>query len=349
MKLPRFLMVLILVSLALGVGLRVLAATGDNVQFSLSCSGFSSSGGDVLLDRDNTGRGREEFVLSAVDGAGNVIFAGLPDSFFVGGTISWVDGGTFGWTFPPRYNPLTLRVISLAGNDLPAQVVHTATGSCTDLPTISLDGQGGGGERPDIIIILDALLLEGATSPSVPLNTAPPRPANPLGLAESLPGYAIVATDNLSVRSGDGPEYTLIGIVDGGTTLVVLGRNRFADDTESWWYVQVGNLVGWVNGEYLVFRGDLTWVPEVPVQGELIQPRFFLIRETAPLYVSPNFEANGICQLQGNTEYLVVGRDTNIVWYEIEADCNGTTVTGWIPAYLGAIRNPAALFIPVTT
>lgn len=348
MNLRRLLIVAMIFGLALGVvsAWQATAADSSDVSFTLGCGGFSSSG-RILLDRDNTGSRQETFSVSANDGVGNVIFAGQPDSFFVGGAVSWADGGTFGWTRAPQFNPLTLRVVSLAGNGLAAEVAHVTVGSCSDLPTVTVLGgdlgQGGG-----FGIVLDPRLLDGETSPNVPLNTAPPRPENPLGLAPALPGYAIVNTDNLSVRSGDGAEYTLVAIVDGGTQLVVLGRNRFAGDDETWWYVQVGDVVGWVSGQFLVFRGDLSQAPEVPVRGDLIQPRFLLIRQEAPLYATPSFNASGICTLNGGLEYQVVGRDDDIVWYEIEANCNGSTVTGWIPAYLGAIRNPAALFIPVT-
>ena len=341
-------MMVMVLGLALGVVWQASAANGSGVTFSLGCAGFSSSG-EVLLDRDNTGSGREAFSVSATDGLGNVIFAGEPDSFFVGGTVSWADGGTFGWTRAPEFNPLTLRVVSLSGNGLPAEVEHVAVGSCPDLPTVTVVGDELGIGGGDFFVVLDPRLLDGATSPDVPLNTAPPRPVNPIGLAEALPGYAVVNTDNLSVRSGDGPEYTLVAIVDGGTELVVLGRNRFAGDAETWWYVQVGDVVGWVSGQFLIMRGDLSHVPEVPVRGDLIQPRFLLIRDQTPLYVSPDFNATGLCALNGGLEYPVVGRDADMVWYQVQADCNGSTLTGWVPAYLGAIRNPAALLIPVTT
>ncbi len=345
MVLRRFVMVVIVVGLALSAT-QLYAANDNGVAFTLGCGGFSSSG-EVVLDRDNTGTGRESFTVSASDGVGNVIFAGEPDSFFVGGTVSWEDGGTYGWTRAPEFNPMTLRVVSMAGNNLPAEVVHVTVGSCADLPTITALSQelGIGGGIP---LILDPRILNGVTSEAVPLNTAPPRPENPVGLAEALRGYAVVNTDNLSVRSGDGAEYTLVAIVDGGTQLVVLGRNEFAGDAETWWYVQVGDVIGWVSGEFLYMRGDLSHVPEVPVTGDLIQPRFLLIREEAPLYVSPSFNATGICTLPGGLEYFVIGRDEDIIWYEIEAECDGAPVTGWIPAYLGAIRNPAAQFIEVT-
>jgi len=348
MKLRHFMSVLIGFALALGLFGLAAAADGAGVAFNLDCGGFSSTG-HMLLTRDNTGTGRESFTVSAIDGLGNVIYAGTPDSFFVGGTVSWQDGGTYAWTRAPQYNPITLRVVSLAGNGQPAEVAAVAVGACAGLPTVTA-GQGGGLLVTDgeTTFVLDPRLLNGITSPAVPLNTAPPRPVNPVGLAEALPGYAIVNTDNLSVRSGDGPQYTLVAIVDGGTPLVVLGRNDYGADDQTWWYVQVGDVIGWVNGEYLYFRGDLTNVPVVPVHGELIQPRFLLIRDPALLYSAPNFNAAGICTLSGGLEYRVVGRDNDIVWYEIEADCDGATVTGWIPAYLGAIRNPAGLFIPVT-
>src|SRR5690606_23689561 len=113
---------------------------------------------------------------------------------------------------------------------------------------------------------------DGETSEPVALNTAPPRPVNPPGLPQVLPGYAVVNTDNLSLRSGDSPRYEMLGVIDGGTELVVLGRN----DDRSWWYVQVGGMRGWVSSEFLALRGDLTGLPEVPVTGNLTQPYIYI-------------------------------------------------------------------------
>jgi hypothetical protein len=209
---------------------------------------------------------------------------------------------------------------------------------CDSLPTVlveqALENLG--------FIILN--VLDGSTSPTVPLNSDPPRPANPSGLAGlGRPGYLIVETGSLNIRSGDSHIYTIVGRVPAGTELIVLGRNA----NRSWWYVQVADIVGWVNGDLVFIRGDLTSIPEVPVLGERARPTFVLYLPTTLARIPIN-GALGVCQVPANLDFFVIGRTRQADWYEIEAVCDEVTVSGWVKAEAGALRNPSESFIPVT-
>jgi hypothetical protein len=128
----------ILFVMALVLGAAVLPASAGssvNASFALDCKGFSGSG-QIMLDRDNTGEKREAFQVVVTDGVGNIIYKPVVDSFFVGGTVSWTATNVVEWTSTPQYNPLTLRVVSLAGNEFDEQTIAVATGSCEGLKSV---------------------------------------------------------------------------------------------------------------------------------------------------------------------------------------------------------------------
>jgi len=325
--LRRSTFILIVMALVLGVAvLPASAGSSVNATFSLGCDGFSGSG-QILLDRDNTGTHREAFQVVVTDGTGNIIYKPVVDSFFVGGTVSWTATNLIQWTSKPEDNPLTLRVVSLAGNNLGEQTIAVASGACEGLPSF--------GALPTVIT--------GITSDSVDINAVPPRPTNSDEVTSKLPGFLVVNTDNLSLRSGDGPEFTLVGIVDGGTKLIPLGRNlKF-----TWWLVQAGDIVGWAKAEFLVARGDLTNVKVVPSEGEITPATLFVYSKSA-LLSAPATNAVPLCTIPGDIEYLATGRTKATDWYEIQATCDNAVVKGWLPAAQGAFRGPAGTFLPVT-
>jgi hypothetical protein len=303
------------------------AGTLNGLNFLISCGGFTSNGGSISLDRNNTGLNREVIVISATDGAGNFIFAPAEDSFLIGSTLTIPSGTVYSWIRQPEANPITLRIVSPEGNGFEEQVLFSTTGDCTNLGEATPTGP-----------------TDGVTGPSVPLNAEAPRPLNDPNFVEDLEGYAIVNTDNLFVRTGDSTAYTVVAIVDGGTRLIVLGRNR----DNSWFYVQAGELRGWVNNIHVTVRGDLTNIPIVEPLGEIRPPSFFVFFEN-PLRIAPRANAAVVCNIAGDLEYLIVGRNAARTWYQIEATCiGGTTATGWIPVDKGAVRNPARLSAPVT-
>lgn len=307
------------------------AGQRNGLVFRMDCDGFISRGGELIFNRDNTGVGREQIVITATDGAGNVIYAPTTESFYVGSQLTLPPGLFFGWTTAPAANPLYVQIYSPAGNGLNLQTIYATVGSCAGLETVVEDE-----------IALNEI-LDGRTSPSVPLNTTAPRPINPLNSVKNQAGYLIVNTDNQNIRSGDGPEYTVVAKVDGGTELFVLGRN----EARTWWYVQIDDVLGWVLGELTIIRGDLTGVPVVPVTGEIAQPTLFLFA-TTKLAVLPVEGSLTVCEIPGNLEYYVIGQNVRATWFELEATCNGSTVTGWVLAEAGGLRNPAESFIPVS-
>ncbi len=324
----RRVLFMLVASLMLAVIFPVSAATNDTATFTIGCDGFSGTGGTITLNRDNTGQSREAFVVSATDGIGNIIYTPVVDSFFVGGTVSWTGGQTYDWTSEPQYNPISLRVVSLAGNNFSEQTVILATGSCAGLPTFG------------VLPVAD----DGLTSQSVDINAVPPRPTNPDDITEVLPGFLVVNTDNLSLRSGDAQAYTLVGIVDGGTVLIPLGRNI----DFSWWLVQAGDIIGWARADFLIARGDLSDVPVVESEGEIQEARLFVFAE-ATLRSAPDDKALPLCVIPGDLEYVIVGRNPRITWYEIQATCDNAVVRGWVPSDLGAYRAPDSTLVPVTS
>lgn len=181
-------------------------------------------------------------------------------------------------------------------------------------------------------------------SPSVPLNTIAPRPKNPIGLAESQEGYAIVDTGAANLRSGPGPQFTRVAIVDGGTRLVVLGHNP----AETWWYVQAGDIRGWIWEDLLILRGDLTEVPIVINEGELRTPTLYVGYPGNVIYDTVDGNGQVICAAIGRAEFPLVGQSANSNWYLIDATCqDGTVVRGWIWNEAGIVREVAGVPIPV--
>ena len=158
-------------------------------------------------------------------------------------------------------------------------------------------------------------------------------------------GFLIVNVSHLNMRSGDGPGYTVVKVVDGGNRLDILGRN--AD--RSWWFVEHNGARGWVNNVHVVVRGNLTDVPLVQSAGTLIQPSLYIGYDGNGLFGSLPHNGEWVCTLPGKSEHPIVGRSEGSNWYQIEATCkDGTEIVGWIQADRGIVRNPAGTFIPIT-
>ena len=115
-----------------GVMPQAAEASTYNGTVNINCSGVIAAGlGAHILDRDNTGSGQERIRILATDGAGNVIL----DYTYQNTLASYGGGiGSWNWTTAPEYNPITFKVISVAGNGLPEKLDYTATGSCPGLP-----------------------------------------------------------------------------------------------------------------------------------------------------------------------------------------------------------------------
>ena len=236
-----------------------------------------------------------------------------------------------------------MQVVSPGGNGQPEQMVYLVTGNCAGLPTF---GEGVFAIGDDLTLYPIFAPADGRVSPGYDPNDAPPRPINPPGLAETQPGYAIVNTDNLFLRSGAGAEFSPIGILDGGTRLVVLGRNGESGDS-LWWYVEVGGLRGWAKSSFLILRGDLTAVPVVPILGGITPPTLY-IGIPEPIYNTPSIGGRWLCEIDAGRLYFVVARNAETAtWFRIQATCNGHAILGWIQADRVLLRNPGGVDIPI--
>ena len=67
----------------------------------------------------------------------------------------------------------------------------------------------------------------------------------------------IINTPNLNIRTGPSASFSVVATVSGGTELAVLG---VADDGV-WYLVQGAFGQGWLNNEFVIFRGDYSAVP----------------------------------------------------------------------------------------
>jgi hypothetical protein len=302
------------------------AGIREGLHFTVGCTGFTTNDGGVILNRDNTGAGSELVYITATDGVGNLLYMSQEMTFLVGGRLYFGAGTMFEWASASAFNPTTVSVISPAGNGLDEQIVYAANGYCSDLPTIAEDGT----------------VIAAETSPTVPLNVLPPEGVNPENYGQLEVGYLLVNASWLNVRSGDSIKYTIVGRVAGAAELTVLGVN----EARTWWYIEAGDVLGWVSNEHVFNRGDLSDVPVVVALGEIAQVRFFTYLDVQ-LWGLPGRGGGVLCMIDGNKEYFVVGQSASGLSISIEADCNGAMVTGWVPAEEGAIRNSGNVPIPV--
>lgn len=313
----RFIMVLMVAMMSIA-GIAQ-ALNRDGAVWTVDCEGFTSNGGGFVLDRDNTGTGREQFVITAYDGAGNVIYGPVSETFTIGSRVSFNEGRRFNWTSRPVANPLVVRVTSPAGNGYVNQAVYATNANCPAL--------------------LNAL-------PPVLENPAVHAPVgNPEAISQQ-PGSVIVNTYRLNLRSGDGLGYRVIGQLSGGQQAAVLGTNQ----DQSWWYIQAGDLRGWVVGgdtELLIFRGDLSQTPVLLPQGTIQPPTFYTYANTR-LHTGQGEGYAVICEVAGGSEYVINKISTSGEWLAVHASCNGADVIGWAYGEYGAIRNSGGFDITIS-
>lgn len=77
------------------------------------------------------------------------------------------------------------------------------------------------------------------------------------GAAELVGPIGIVNTGALNLRSGPGPQYTVVGTLAGAAQGVIIGRN--AD--WSWWLMDTPAGIAWASSPYIIVRGDTFGVP----------------------------------------------------------------------------------------
>jgi uncharacterized protein YgiM (DUF1202 family) len=170
----------------------------------------------------------------------------------------------------------------------------------------------------------------GATAAGTTAGTTAPVPRSP--------GWVVVNTGHLNIRSGPGAQYTIVGTVAGGTELDVTG---FAPDGV--WYRVRGDFgEGWLNIEFAVFRGDGRYIPVIRgITGFLATPKA-MITNAVTLYAAPNSTMGVIGTVSGPLEVNAVARTDAFDWVQLETSIG----FGWVMTNAVTISGDAAL-IPV--
>lgn len=229
-------------------------------------------------------------------------------------------------------------------------VVEFTENSAIAIPSASITEVANGYvvEVRQILISCDApttvVAAEIDRSPSADVGETIAQPENPTGLASTQDGYLIVNSPNVNLRSCDHPNCARVGIVHGGDELIVLGRN----ENFTWWYVQAGEVRGWIFSELVIIRGDLTGAAIIETAGEPTPPSVYIGFTGNLLYDVLSINGQAICAVEGGQEYPLIARNSDTTWVWIEALCtDGRTAQGWMNAEAVAIRNTGEVFVPI--
>lgn len=150
--------------------------------------------------------------------------------------------------------------------------------------------------------------------------------------------YVVVNTGYLNIRSGAGAQYNSVASVPGGTRLPAIG---FAPDGV--WILVSGDFGrGWVNSDFVLFRGDASSLPIVrETAGETALPVAQLTR-TITLYAAPNLTLGVVGTLNAPGEYTVIGRTADSLWVQLTSPVG----IGWVQADFVIVKGNTAL-IPI--
>jgi uncharacterized protein YgiM (DUF1202 family) len=135
----------------------------------------------------------------------------------------------------------------------------------------------------------------------------------------------IINTAFLNIRSGPGAQYTAVATLAGGTELAVLG---VAPD-RVWYLVQGSFGQGWLNNEFVLFRGDGSRLSIIRnAVGQIASPQGSINRASVTLYAAPNLTLGSIGTLNGGSVYDVVARTADFQWVQV----NTPLGFGWVQA-----------------
>ncbi|MEO8394317.1 MAG: hypothetical protein ABI700_15100 [Chloroflexota bacterium] len=130
----KILIVGVLLLALVGAVFSTVFAHTYNGTVAITCTDFTAAGtGSDVLDRDNTGTGKESIRIDVLDGAGTVLY-----TLSFTNALGSYSGGLINptpYTTAPQFNPISVVVTSLAGNDLPEVSQTLGTGNCAGLPT----------------------------------------------------------------------------------------------------------------------------------------------------------------------------------------------------------------------
>ena len=150
-------------------------------------------------------------------------------------------------------------------------------------------------------------------------------------MAQSASPHLVVNTFRLNVRSGPGPENSVLTTVPGGTELPVLMIG--ADG--KWYQVTSPVGAGWVHSAYTVGRGDFSSVPRAGTPtdlatgtGEIASGAPHVVVNTSYLNVrrGPGIGHDVLTVVPGGTTLSVTAIDSTRKWYQVATSAG----SGWL-------------------
>jgi hypothetical protein len=319
--------VIIVVNLFVVQPQRVKSLTYISGSLTADCSGVGFVNFTANFDRNNIPTpGYEQYAYRAVDGAGNVLYdpgyGFLPVPF---GVVLFAGGiGFTPYTTPPTFNPITVTMVSLAGNGLPEQVIYATTGTCPGLPFAS------GGEKH---FDPKDSRIDGRPGDRLVVYCNQPDTIVVYGVDNSGKGFELTTFSNQAVRTA-GSQGMTKSFGSNGTVSIS------SDSKGNFW-------LAWNGGPYGNFSKGFSCNfpnPNPPTQPPTSVDRPTL-EATTTLNVrsGPSAGAGKVGQISPGTNYRVIGKNSNGIWLQIEY--NG--IIGWVCSSF--TKNNGLLFLtPVT-
>lgn len=164
----------------------------------------------------------------------------------------------------------------------------------------------------------------------------------PVPQPEPARNYVIVNTSFLNVRSGPGANYTTLQTVSGATEFDVTGITP-----DSVWFRVVGPFgTGWVNSEFVIFRGTIGDVPVVQY-GEAtglttVSLPQAIANSPVNVYLGPGVNTGLLGTASAGASLPVVGRTADWVWLQVQTQVG----FGWVLYSTITFRGEAGL-VPI--
>ncbi len=124
--------------------------------------------------------------------------------------------------------------------------------------TVGLVNRAAFDNRPDEVVSI-CTDLPGVTTSAATTGTTVTDTTAPSTQPTVSGNRVVVNTGNLNIRSGPSAAFSVVATVPGGTELAVAGRS--ADGV--WYFVEGSFGQGWVNSQFVLFRGAYNSVPVV--------------------------------------------------------------------------------------
>jgi uncharacterized protein YraI len=156
--------------------------------------------------------------------------------------------------------------------------------------------------------------------------------------------HVIVNTSYLNARSGPGGEFSVVATLSGGTELEAAGI--FED---GFWFLVRGSFgTGWVDTDFVLFRGSIDNVPIITAAGAAslveieVEVPVAIFSTSLTLYAAPGTNFGAVGFVNGPGELPVVARTSDGRWVQVSTPAG----FGWVLADQVVVRGDPNL-IPV--